>query len=229
MKVLAVDTSTEVLAVAVSDGSASASLALRRGLQHAPALLPLASRLMESLGMQPRDLELLVCSLGPGSFTGIRIGLATVKGIGAATGCPIVGVSTLDALALPWAGIDSDVWTVIDARKGNWYAACYRGGERVSDFMDEPPAALRQAIEAREGSSRALLAGPDAARLLALAFPDGAPARLSTSELYDPMALLRAGFRQHDLPPADRLALTPIYLRRTEAELAADAARAGAR
>ena len=158
MRVLAIDTATEVLALCVDDGAARASLALRRGLQHSPALLPLADRLLAEMGFGAGELELVVCSVGPGSFTGIRIGLATAKGIAFATGCPLVGVSTLDALALPWACFPGSVWSVIDARKGRWYASCYREGRRVTEYLDLEPDALRARIAA--GPAPILLAGP---------------------------------------------------------------------
>ena len=218
MKILAIDTATEVLALAADDGSARASLALRRGLQHSPALLPLADRLLAELGFAAGDLELVVCSVGPGSFTGIRIGLATAKGIAFAVGCPLVGVSTLDALALPWAGFPGDVWSVIDARKGRWYAAGYRGGRRVTDHLDLAPAELCTRIGA--GAGPVLLAGPDAPRFAA----DGAgsfPPAVSATDLFDPAAVLQLGRERFTSEGARPESLKPIYLRQSEAEIEA--------
>ena len=218
MKILAIDTATEVLALAADDGSARVSLALRRGLQHSPALLPLADRLLAELGFAAGDLELVVCSVGPGSFTGIRIGLATAKGIAFAAGCPLVGVSTLDALALPWAGFPGEVWSVIDARKGRWYAAGYRGGRRVTDHLDLAPAELRTRIGT--GAGPILLAGPDAPRFAA----DGAgsfPPAVSATDLFDPGAVLRLGRERFASEGARPDSLKPIYLRQSEAEFEA--------
>jgi tRNA threonylcarbamoyladenosine biosynthesis protein TsaB len=213
VRILALDTATEVLAIAVDDGAARASLALRRGLQHSPALLPLADRLLAELGLSAADLDLVVCSVGPGSFTGIRIGLATAKGIGLATGCPVVGVSTLDALALPWADFPGDVWSVIDARKGRWYAAGYRGGRRFTEHLDLAPGDLAARIGG--GGARILLAGPDAPR-----FADGLPGA-SATDLFDPLALLRAGRERYEAEGADPRSLKPLYLRQSEAEIEA--------
>ena len=213
MKILALDTATEVLAIAVDDGAARASLALRRGLQHSPALLPLADRLLAELGLSAADLDLVVCSVGPGSFTGIRIGLATAKGIGLATGCPVVGVSTLDALALPWAGFPGDVWSVIDARKGRWYAAGYRGGRRFTEHLDLAPGDLAARIGG--GGARTLLVGPDAPR-----FAKGLPGT-PASDLFDPLAVLRAGRERYEAEGADPRSLKPLYLRQSEAEIEA--------
>jgi tRNA threonylcarbamoyladenosine biosynthesis protein TsaB len=213
VKTLAIDTATEVLALCADDGTARASLALRRGLQHSPALLPLADRLLAELGFGAGELELVICSVGPGSFTGIRIGLATAKGIAFATGCPLVGVSTLDALALPWACFPGSVWPVIDARKGRWYTACYRGGRRATGYLDLAPDDLRARIMAGPGAS--LLAGPDAPR-----FAEGIPGALAT-DLFDPAAVLKAGVERFASEGADPQLLKPIYLRQSEAEIEA--------
>ncbi|HET6450098.1 MAG TPA: tRNA (adenosine(37)-N6)-threonylcarbamoyltransferase complex dimerization subunit type 1 TsaB, partial [Spirochaetia bacterium] len=75
MNVLALDTATEVLSLCARKGDAWASLAVRHGLQHSPSLLPLAQRLLADLGMGVGELDLVVCTVGPGSFTGIRIGI----------------------------------------------------------------------------------------------------------------------------------------------------------
>jgi len=218
MNSLAIDTATEVLALCASSGEAWASLSMRRGLQHSPALLPLIDGLLSRLGLAAADIELIACSLGPGSFTGIRIGLATALGISAGTGVPVVGVSTLDALALPWAVRGGEVFPVIDARKGNIYTARYRGGARVTEYLDLSPAALRDLLA---DADRPLLAGPDAARIrtiLGLA-EDAVPC----ADLFDPSALLRLGTEKYTKEGADPAALRPLYLRKSEAEIAGGA------
>ena len=121
MNALSMDTATEVLSLSAACGDSWAAVSVHRGLQHSPALLPIAERLLQDLGMTVRDLELIVCSIGPGSFTGIRIGLATALGIGHGRGIPVVGVSTLDACAASWTAYPGDVFPVIDARRGNIY------------------------------------------------------------------------------------------------------------
>jgi tRNA threonylcarbamoyladenosine biosynthesis protein TsaB len=218
MRALAIDTATEVLALCADDGAARASLSLRRGLQHSPALLPLADRLLAELGFAAGDLELVVCSVGPGSFTGIRIGLATAKGIAFATGCPLVGVSTLDALALPWTGFPGVVWSVIDARKGRWYAAGYRGSRRFTDYLDLTPDDLAARLAA--GPSPVLLAGPDAPRFAEGLAPSTAPT-VSATDLFDPAAVLKTGLDRFAAEGADPESLKPLYLRQSEAEIEA--------
>lgn len=221
-RALAIDTSTDVLAVAAVNGEARISLSLRRGLQHSPTLVPLVDRLLAEVGLGVRELELVACSVGPGSFTGIRIGLATAKGIGFAAGIPVVGVSTLDALARPHGHRQGDTFAVLDARKGNIYAARYRGGARVSDYLDAAPDQLAAAVRSADSP---LLAGPDAERLRALMFPGADPAGLPPcSELFDPSALLDIALAM-DPAAADPSGPHPLYLRRSEAEIGKDAAR----
>jgi len=229
MRALAIDTSTEVLALSAVNGPATFSLALRKGLQHSPALAPLMQRLLSEIGLSVRDLQLIVCSIGPGSFTGIRIGLATAMGISFATGCPMVGISTLDMLASPHENHDGDVFAVIDARKGNIYTAAFRAGRRRGDYLDIPPRELREKLAAAE---RPFLAGPDAGKirdlLLAVPAPGGkeaegrlSPDALPFSCLLDPLALLRLGeakFARHGADTEE--GLRPLYLRKSEAEIA---------
>ncbi len=214
MNVLAIDTATELLALSAQSGEAWASFCMRRGLQHSPALLPQAEKLLAELGLAAGDLELIVCSLGPGSFTGIRIGLATAMGIGQARGIPVVGVSTLDALARPWDCRDGDVFPVIDARKGRIYTALYRSGAREGDYRDISPEDLGALLA---GARTPLLVGPDAPRIRALLPP--ASKDVPAVDFLDPRALLRLGVEAYRTRGADEGVLQPLYLRKSEAEL----------
>jgi tRNA threonylcarbamoyladenosine biosynthesis protein TsaB len=219
VKILAIDTSTDVLALAAAHGSARVSLVLRKGLQHSPSLLPLVDRLLAELGMGAADLELIGCSVGPGSFTGIRIGLATAKGISLARGTPLVGVTTLDALARPFAFREGDLFAVLDARKGNLYAAAYRGGTRTTDYLDIPPRELAAMLAAAD---RPFLVSPDRDKVMELVFPGGSAQGAlppPSSSLVDPLALLelaRESFQDRGAPPGGP---QPLYLRRSEAEI----------
>jgi tRNA threonylcarbamoyladenosine biosynthesis protein TsaB len=215
VNVLAMDTATEVLALCASRDEAWASLCLRRGLQHSPSLLPLAEQLLSQLGMGAADLQLLVCSLGPGSFTGIRIGLATALGIAHARGIPLVGVSTLDAIARSWEGHDGDVYPVIDARKGRIYSARFLGGVRQGDYLDGTPADLAAMI-AR--GRRPLIAGPDAERIRGML--GDAARELPCGTSLDPLSLLRIGVEKYTNEGSDPDSLRPLYLRKSEAEIA---------
>ena len=218
MTVLALDTATEVLSLAAQRDEAWAALSVRRGLQHSPALLGLAERVLADVGAGPADLTLIVCSLGPGSFTGIRIGLATALGIGHAREIPVVGVSTLDALALPWEAWDGEVFPVLDARKGRYYTAPFVRGARQGDYRDSTAAELGELLRA---ARHALLVGPDAHRIAGQL--GEAAAGVEAADTVDPRSLLRLGLQQYTKEGVRAgEPLQPLYLRKSEAETKAE-------
>ena len=212
MNVLALDTATEVLSLAAACGDSWAALSVHQGLQHSPALLPLAERMLRDLGRSVQDLDLVVCSIGPGSFTGIRIGLATALGIAHGRSIPIVGVSTLDAWASAWAAWPGDVFPVIDARRGNIYTARYSGGLRGGEYRDVSPAELGEILSAARSP---LLVGPDSPIILGLL---GDRDDTATADAVDPRSILRLGKKTYAARGADTSLPQPLYLRKSEAE-----------
>jgi tRNA threonylcarbamoyladenosine biosynthesis protein TsaB len=208
---LALDTSTEVLSLSAGRGTSWAAMIVDRGLHHSPALIPLAERLLHDLDMTVQDLELVICSVGPGSFTGIRIGIATALGIGHGRGIPVVGVSSLDALGRTWEAWEGDVFPVIDARRGNIYTARYRGGLKQGEYCDFSPADLAGVLA---GAQSPLLAGADAPRIHELLGQP--PVRVADS--MDPRSLLRLGIETYSTRGADAASPQPLYLRKSEAE-----------
>jgi len=213
--VLGIDTSTEVLAIGIASSDAWGSVALKQGLQHSPSLLALVDSLLSRFGLGAGDIDLVVCSIGPGSFTGIRIGLATSLGVAAANATPVVGVSTLDAIAEPWQSRAGEVYPVIDARKGRIYTARYVAGRRTSEYLDLSPTVLAERlVSARDP----LLAGPDARRIRALL--GGHADQVPCAEFLDPLSLVRLGTAKLEKEGADPLPIRPLYLRKSEAEIA---------
>src|SRR5262245_38956907 len=127
MRVLAIDTSTLAGGVALVDGDRTvAEYVLDIRLTHSERLMPTVERVMSDAGWSPGDLSGLAVAIGPGSFTGLRIGVSAVKGLALALDLPIAAVPTLDALA---AGIPAPalaVCPVIIARRDEVYACLYR-------------------------------------------------------------------------------------------------------
>ncbi len=220
MKALSMDTATEVLSLCARNGNAWSTVAIRQGLQHSPSLLPHAQRLLADLGMGVDELELVVCTVGPGSFTGIRIGISTALGIAQGRGIPVAGVPTLDAMARAWTACAADVFPVIDARRGNIYTARYRQGVRQGDYLDLSPAELASLL-ARSASS--VLVGPDApavAALLGRLREAGAAGPLTpgVSDAVDPRMVLELGMEIVSTRGAEAALPRPLYLRKSEAE-----------
>src|SRR3990172_1266934 len=158
MRVLALETATLAGGVALLDGArVVGQYLLDVRVTHSERLMVAVDRLLADAGWRPEDLEGLAVSVGPGSFTGLRIGLSTVKGLALALAIPVAAVPTLDAMAamLPWATLP--VCPVLDARKGEVYAALYRWDgaamRRDGDYLAIAP----DALAARLGEPTGLL------------------------------------------------------------------------
>lgn len=131
MKILSLDSTAIVSSVAICEGEKPiAQFTINNGNTHSETLLPMIESSLSVLGLDVDDIDLFACSVGPGSFTGVRIGVATIKGLAFGKAKPCAPVSTLDALAhnLLWA--DGIVCPVMNARRGQLYNALFlcRGG-----------------------------------------------------------------------------------------------------
>jgi tRNA threonylcarbamoyladenosine biosynthesis protein TsaB len=126
LKVLAIDTSSPAGSVAIAaDDHLVAELVLNVDYTHSRRLMRDVDLLLRAVGLTVKDLDGFALTLGPGSFTGLRIGVATVKGMAMVADKPVAGVVTLDALAQNLFGTACDVWALIDARKGEVFASHY--------------------------------------------------------------------------------------------------------
>jgi len=215
---LALDTSGPYASVAIVEGRrVLIECSLDAGRTHSETVMPLIDRALSTLNLLPGDIDLFAAANGPGSFTGVRIGVLTVKALAHAAGKPCAGVSTLAALNEGAGRGREVVAAMLDARRDQVYAAAFLAGERiladealsVSEFLSKLPdhgdiyftgdGALRHAEEivGRFGSRAALAAGyaafPKAAAVAALA--------MERPESF-----------------SDYLRLEPAYLRPTQAE-----------
>ena len=132
MKILALDTSTEFLSLALWQDGAVAVRELLAGQKHSELVLPLIRELLDETGLQMAELDGIAFGMGPGSFTGLRIGCGVAQGLAFGAGLPVVGVCTLEALAQQ-AGA-ARVVACLDARMNEVYHAAY---ERVGDGWRE--------------------------------------------------------------------------------------------
>lgn len=155
MKVLAVDTSSSVAAVAVmEDAALLGEYLLSHGKTHSQKLVPMIKELLDALELLPGEIDLFAASVGPGSFTGLRIGVTTVKAMAFAVQKPVVSVPTLDALAygIPVPG-ESLVCPIMDARNRQVYTALYtvENGllKNVSGYMGVPVDELLKLIKCK--------------------------------------------------------------------------------
>jgi tRNA threonylcarbamoyladenosine biosynthesis protein TsaB len=215
MNILAVDSSTDVLSVAVAAGDGFAEAALDLGLRHAERIMGLVDFCLRGAGLERGDLGLVACAKGPGSFTGLRIGMAASKGIAAGLGLPWVAVPTLDALAWGYEAFHGAVVPLIDGKKGRVFSAAYLRGERATGWLDIPLAELAALLDTYPD---VLFTGPDAelARELASQRSGFAIDRRARTPAARGLAALAAEILERDGPTP--VGEGPLYLRPSEAE-----------
>ena len=147
---LALDTATECVSIAVLRNDqvlAEQTVHMDRG--QGEALIPMIQKMMTDLNLQMSTLDRVAVSVGPGSFTGVRIGLATARGISLALDIPAIGVSTLQAAAF---GTKGHVMAVIDTKRGDFYTQTFR------DAIPTEPPTIRSAQDIRD--TGCILTGP---------------------------------------------------------------------
>src|SRR5450755_1885635 len=217
MRVLAIDTALEACSVAVLDierGTivAHESLPMVRG--HAEALLPMVARVIDRAGLEFAALDRIAVTTGPGSFTGLRVGIAAARGIALAAGKPAVGLSTLAAYAAPFIAADDTlpVVSAIDARHDHVYLQVFGPGGRT--IVAPRLAPLREALRAAATGAPRLVG--NAAAMLAAAWPAGerAPNLVDARRApdIDWVARLGAAAVETGMPPK------PLYLRAPDAQ-----------
>lgn len=221
MLILAIDTSMGAAAVCVQDSSKDAPAAAERILLergHAEVLVPLIDRVMRGSGSDFADLSRVAVVVGPGSFTGIRVGVAAARAIGLATGADVVGVSSLAAFAAPHVGRPGILVSAIDARHGNVYVQSFDvAGATVS------PASIcsvRDAVR-RLGSSPITVVGTGASMIAIEAWSQGLSAEIVGDGLSPEIGFVaRLGLLADPLDDPPR----PLYLKAADVTLRSDQA-----
>ncbi|MDD5135935.1 MAG: tRNA (adenosine(37)-N6)-threonylcarbamoyltransferase complex dimerization subunit type 1 TsaB [Candidatus Omnitrophica bacterium] len=151
MNILAIDTSTDYLSLAVMRGERIAARFHRRShMRHSSLLVPMIDRLLKKARMKLKNIDCFAISIGPGSFTGLRIGSATIKGFSFALGKPIAAIPTLDVIARNEKSFKGIVCPVLDARKSKVYACLYRSAgktmKRISKYLLLPADELLEKV-----------------------------------------------------------------------------------
>jgi tRNA threonylcarbamoyladenosine biosynthesis protein TsaB len=209
MKILALDTCLAACSAAVwEDGRALASAHEPMTRGHQERLAPMTAEIMAEAGATFADLDRIAVTVGPGSFTGLRVGLAFAKGLALALGKPCVGVGTLEALA---EGRPGFVCACVDARRGQVYLQAFVDGRAVM-APDVLPAEIAMARLAELWGGGPLALVGSGAGLLAGMTPD---AVIDLEATPDPLAVARrAAAARAPFPPPH-----PLYLRAPDARL----------
>jgi tRNA threonylcarbamoyladenosine biosynthesis protein TsaB len=216
MRVLAIDTALEACSVAVfdtahADARAQETLPMQRG--HAEILMPLIKRMLDRAEIDAADLDRIVVTTGPGSFTGLRVGIAAARGIALASGKPAIGLTTLAAFAAPFIAADDTLPVVvaIDARHDHVYLQVFGPGGRTVVAPRVTP--LREALRVSTGGAPRIIG--TAANKLAASWPSSERRPSVVEQRGAPriewVARLGAAATDTDTPPK------PVYLRAPDA------------
>ena len=195
MNILALETTDRVASVALLTDSSCLEKRIESPLRHEETVMPAVDELLAEAGLAPADLTAIAVDVGPGSFTGVRIGVCHGNAMALALNLPVVSVNALAALAYPLLGGDKPVAAIIDARNGNGYGALYASGGAALI----PPSAIEIAPF--------LAQLPDDVILTGTGFP-GADGALPLAGSIARIASKRKGERT----------ASPLYLRPSQAE-----------
>lgn len=227
MITLAIESTAGIASVAVDrDGKKLAVLTLDSGNTHSTTLLPMVKSALDMLSLKASDVDLFVLSAGPGSFTGVRIGCATVKGLAFPLGTPCVGVSSLEAMAWNMRGLRGILCPVLDARRNTVYGAFFESDgadppKRLTEDCDFEASDLADRI--REMSAPVYLAG-DGAPIVRREYGEGLPevpyliATQSASGVLDAGVHKYLAMSEEEKKDLSADTLIPIYLKKPQAE-----------
>ena len=225
MKLLAVETSTLMGSIAVVDGNRIlCELTLHVEETHSSQLMPAIDHVLKTVGLAPGELDGFAIALGPGSFTGLRIGMSTVKGLATATSKPVVGVPTLEAMAWGFPFCPHLICPLIDARMKEVYAAWFSSKEgtvvRRSEDLVLPPSVLLEEV-----AEETLFFGSGAQRYREeITEMMGDLARFASPEIMGARASIvgmLAAEKMNRNEISDTDSLEPLYIRESQAQMKA--------
>ena len=229
MKVLAIDTSGQNCSCCILDETrVIADFNISTGTTHSETLLPMINDMCHFCGLSINDMDAFACAVGPGSFTGLRIGIATIKGFALSLNKPVVGVSTLEGLAHNVAHFDGLICSVLDAKNNNVYAGIYaRNNGKLILQGDYQTGTIDELLEVLHKTSQNILFVGDGA----ISFQELIKNSLQEKAFFAPLhlthqlstsiakiALEKA--LQNDFDSADHL--MPMYLKKSQAEREAE-------
>lgn len=161
LKILAIDTSSKVSGVAIiSEEKILAEFNTNNSLTHSQTIMPMVKAALDCSNIDISEIDVMAACVGPGSFTGLRIGISAIKGMAFLKNLPCVGVSTLKALAYNLIEYNGVVCAIMDARCNQVYTACFEKGKRITDDQAISIEQLEQQLS--EINSKIILVGDGA-------------------------------------------------------------------
>ena len=222
MKILALESSAKAASCAVlSDGELLASAWQATGLTHSRTLLPMVEDMLNNSELSVQEIDAVAVAAGPGSFTGLRIGIAAVKGLAWAAEKPCIPVSTLEAMAWPLAHLEGNIVCAMDARRQQIYNAVFLAevGELTRLREDRAVSLEEAAADVGEMDGPMTIVGDGAGLCFDFLTARGVECRLAPVHLRQQSAVgvaMAAWRRRGENLSAQEL--TPVYLRLSQAE-----------
>ncbi len=236
MNILVTDTSSQALTVAIyTDSFSEIRRTQGKSVQHSEKLVPTVVELCKDANIDTKDVDLLMCTRGPGSFTGLRIGMAAFKGMAFALNKPIVSVSTLEAYASCSDGFDGAIVSAINAKKQRWYLAAFEqtvdtnGNKTTIRLTEDIDGTETDLVSALKKYSKIQVVGPDAKtfaeilkNLYSMSSELGYKQIFANTMANEAIAnaILELGLKQYETKGGDDIGQGPVYLRKSDAELA---------
>lgn len=219
MNILVIDCAVSKLSIGVKADDKFISYTYDIGMRQSEILVPVIDEILQKAGITAKDLNYSALTIGPGSFTGLRLGISALKAIELAYNVPVYGLSSLKVYKYPLTGLGAPVLACIDANKDKFYASITYGNKTILEDGDYE---LEQIAEKLTGLEKIVIAGPDAQKLTDL-IKDKTQTQLimvnatpSTTESL--VRLTEQMIEKGEKPLEDYDG--PVYLRASEAELA---------
>lgn len=227
MNILAIDTSSLVATVAVmNEEKLLGEYTINSPMTHSQKLMPIIDEMLSNLELSMEDVDMIAVSRGPGSFTGVRIGISTVKGLAHPRNIPIIGVSSLEGLAYNLSYGEELICPIMDARRNQVYTGVYKWVDyKLTTLLDEAPLSIDQLMdELKKRKEKTIFLGDGLIR-----YKDDIISSLGDKALFAPRflnmqrasSIAQLAFDKIDgegVDPESYYNITPVYLRKSEAE-----------
>jgi tRNA threonylcarbamoyladenosine biosynthesis protein TsaB len=232
MLTLALDTSCLTASCAVcEDGKLIGELTLQHGKTHSQKIIPMVKSLLDFLDKDFKDVDLFAASIGPGSFTGLRIGVVTVKGLAYSLKKPVCGIPTLDALAYSVPDFGGLIIPMLDARNNQVFTAAFRKDRQTLDKVwPDMGLTIEELMDQIRSSEEKVMVLGDAVPLHIEKLREAFPQRVieAPPSLFTPRAsccAILAERAYHNNQALNAFELEPLYLRKSQAERMRDLSR----
>lgn len=221
MKILGIDTSNQTLAIGLLAAGEVVGQVQTTGVKnHSTTLMPVIENLMEQVNWQPKDLQRIVVAQGPGSYTGLRIGVTTAKTLAYTLGVELVGVSSLKTIAANCRNLPGVILPFFDARRQNVYAGAYQWQEGgLTSVIPDQHISFSELLKKLQDFQQVTFVGPDLAKFrqtIAAEYPTGVINTIPEWNVPNGVVLAQLGAEAE--ATSDIHGFLPHYLKRVEAE-----------